>query len=63
MLTYRNLDAPSRTQFILDFKQADVNKEHAAWGHIEPLTEEQKINLFKLIRFSYLPHDELLSLS
>ena len=61
--TYQGLEKAKQIQFILDLKQDQRNQEIMEKLKIKPLTEEDKLRIFKSIRWTFMTHEELLKLS
>ena len=57
------MDTAQRVQKLLTELQAEVNGEIKARLNVNRMDGEQKLELFRTIRYSYLPHEKLLELS
>ena len=60
---YQALDKAKRIQFILDLKQQARNDAIEAMLKVKPLKDEDKLRIFRAIRWTYMSHEELLKLS
>ena len=57
------MDTAQRIQFVLDLKQEERNKEIENMLRLKPLSDADKIEIFKAIRWTFITHEELLALS
>ena len=60
---FTKLEANKKTQFILDITQRDVNRDIKASLVLRPVTETEKIEVFKAIRWSFMTHEQLVETS
>ena len=60
---YQLMDTAQRIQFVLDLKQEERNKDIENMLRLKPLSDADKIEIFKAIRWTFITHEELLKLS